>query len=330
MSTTSSPVSSHIVNGQREIHVNYGSRNRKVSSVKMPNLVTPSGAKVPPAWSNVWITNNPDSPLQATGRDSKGRRVYLYSAEHMGLAAAAKFSRLKLFGKAYNSLMKIIRRDMNYSEDALVLYLIAKTGFRIGGKSETHAAVKAFGASTLQCSHVAVTGDKLSFDFVGKKGIRVRKILKDKYLAGIVTRRCGYSFGPEIFGTTDRSVRAYLKSISAGSGFTVKDFRTYLATLTAFRKIKTMPAPANSREFKKYRKEVGQTVAAKLGNSAAIALNSYIAPEVFCSWQSGPDSPVSQVKNTQTSLWADFLACIRYDDSAKTQQINDSPKNLNR
>ncbi len=329
MSTTYSPVSSQIVNGPREIPGIYGSRNRKVFSVKVPNLVTPSGAKVPPAWTNVWITNDPDSPLQATGRDSKGRRVYLYSAEHMGLAAAAKFSRLKLFGKAYNSLMNKIRRDMNHSEDALVLYLIAKTGFRIGGKSETHAAVKAFGASTLQCTHVGVAGDKLSFDFVGKKGISVHKILKDKYLAGIVTRRCGDGFRPEIFGTTDRSVRTYLKSISAGSGFTVKDFRTYLATLTAFRKIKTMPAPANSREFKKYRKEVGQTVADKLGNSTAIALNSYIAPEVFCSWQSGPDSSVSQVKNTQTSLWTDFLACIHYNDSEKTHHINGSPKNRN-
>ena len=112
----------------------------------------------------------------------------------MGTAAAAKFSRLKAFGKAYNSLMKIIRRDMNYSEDALVLYLIAKTGFRIGGKSETHAAVKAFGASTLQCSHVSVSGDKLSFDFIGKKGIRVRKILYDKHLAQVISVRCGDSF----------------------------------------------------------------------------------------------------------------------------------------
>ena len=87
------------------------------------------------------MTTDPGSPLQAMGRDSKGRRVYLYSAKHMGTAAAAKFARLKAFSKVYQSLMKKVRKDMKKSEDALVLYLIAKTGFRIGGDTETHASV---------------------------------------------------------------------------------------------------------------------------------------------------------------------------------------------
>jgi DNA topoisomerase I len=323
MSTTSNSVSAP-AKGPREIPGIFGSRKEKIPSLKRVGLVTPSGAKVPPGWRNVWVTADPGSPLQATGRDSKGRRVYLYSAEHMGTAAAAKFSRLKVFAKAYNSLMKKIRRDMNDSEDALVLYLIAKTGFRIGGKSETHAAVKAFGASTLQCSHVSVSGDELSFDFIGKKGSRVRKILNDKHLAQVVAARCGHSFDPELFGTTDRSIRAYLRSISAGSGFTVKDFRTYLATLTAFRKIKTMPVPGSRRDLKKYRKEVGQTVADELGNSATIALNSYIAPEVFCAWQSGPGSQVSPVGKKPASRWGDLFECIHYNKVPGMHQINGS------
>jgi DNA topoisomerase-1 len=305
--------------------VNRSYQRSEIPAIRYNNLIkpmgyhfiTPSGAKVPPGWSNVWIASDSKSPLQATGRDSKGRRVYLYSAEHMGAAAAAKFSRLKAFGRAYLSLMNKIRRDMNYSEDALVLYLIAKTGFRIGGNSETFAAVKAFGASTLQCSHVGVEGHILSFDFIGKKGVRVRKLLKDKYLAQVITGRCGGSFDPKIFRTTDRSIRTYLNSISNGSVFTVKDFRTYLATLTAFRKIKKMPVPGSEQEFKRYRKEVGQTVAGELGNSTAVALNSYIAPEVFCPWNSASDSMAMQVKKTRTYLNADFLECIHYAQKVK-------------
>jgi len=42
-----------------------------------------------------------------------------------------------------------------------------------------------------------------------------------------------------------------------------------------------MPIPQNSREMKRYKKEVGKTVAQELGNSPSIALNSYVAPEVF-------------------------------------------------
>ena len=270
------------------------------------------------------MTSDPKNPLQAIGRDSKGRRVYLYSAEHTGMATAAKFSRLKAFAKAYLSLMKKIRRDMKISEDALVLYLISKTGFRIGGNSETLATVKAFGASTLKCSHVNVEGNKLSFDFIGKKGIRVRKVLKDNYLADAIAMRCEANFDHKIFRTTDEEIRTYLSSISESSKFTVKDFRTYFATLTAFRKIKTMPIPNNSREFKTYRKEVGQTVARELGNSTLIALNSYISPEVFCTWESSSASPIMKVGGKRSSLKGEFLECIHYDQEVNMEEYSDS------
>ena len=51
------------------------------------HLVTRSGVKVPPAWTDVWVATDSKSNVEATGRDSKGRRVYLYSAEHMGRSA---------------------------------------------------------------------------------------------------------------------------------------------------------------------------------------------------------------------------------------------------
>jgi DNA topoisomerase I len=296
-----------------EISGRPGSKHHKLFAAAGAALTTPSGAKVPPAWSDVWITTDPGNPLQAIGRDSKGRRVYLYSAEHMGKAAATKFARLKAFSKAYRSLIKKVRRDMKNSEDALVLYLIAKTGFRIGGNSETRAAVKAFGASTLNCSHVSIAGDKLFFDFTGKKGIRVRKVLKDNYLAQNINRVCAGDLDHKIFKTTDDKIRAYLNSISGGAEFTVKDFRTYFATLTAFRKIKTMPVPGNNRELKKYRKEVGAAVAEKLGNSTTIALNSYISPEVFCTWESGLVAPITNAGGNRSSMTGEFLECIHYD-----------------
>jgi len=115
-------------------------RHKKLFAPVGVKLTTPSGAKVPPGWRDVWMTTDSRSPVQAIARDSKGRWVYLYSAEHMGTAAADKFVRLRTFVKAYPSLLKRIKRDMKISEDALALYLIAQTGFRIGSDSETQAA----------------------------------------------------------------------------------------------------------------------------------------------------------------------------------------------
>jgi DNA topoisomerase I len=288
-------------------------RRKKLFAPSGTGLFSPSGARVPPAWTHIWITTDPGSPIQAIGRDSKGRRVYLYSVEHTGRAAAAKFSRLREFAKAYPSLVKKLRRDKKASEEALVLDLISKTGFRIGSDSETKASVKAFGASTLLCSHVQVEGTKLTFDFTGKKGVRVRKDLKDAFLARHLSVRCDGSTDRKLFRTTDDEVRAYLSSISKGAWFTVKDFRTYLATVTAFRKIKSMPVPSNQKEFKRFRREVGTVVAGELGNSPAIALKSYVSPEVFCAWQSGFLESVDQPGNKRSSLSDEFLECIHYD-----------------
>jgi DNA topoisomerase-1 len=306
-------------------------RHKQLFAATGAPLITPSGARVPPAWKNLWITTDPKSPIQAIGEDVKGRRVYLYSAEHMGTAAAAKFSRLRAFSKSYPSLIKRIRRDMKTSEDALVLYLIAKTGFRIGSNAETRAAIKAFGASTLKCSHVSVEGDKLTFDFTGKKGIRVNKVIKDAFLAGRIAGRCGGGTDNNIFKTTDGGIRAYLNSISKNPGFTVKDFRTFVGTLTAFRKINTMPVPKNGRETKRFKREVGKTVARELGNSPAIALNSYVSPEVFCAWESDWAVRKKKASNSPMSLTKEFLECIHYDQEVPVENSVDvtHPDNLN-
>ena len=269
---------------------------------KNTGLTTPSGAKVPPAWSDVWITDDSRSCIQATGRDSKGRKVYLYSAEYMGRAAAAKFTRLKAFIKVYPSMAKRFRHDMRTRDEALVLYLISKTGFRIGSDAE----------------------NRVSFDFTGKKGVRVTKTITDGFIAGEIGTRCRSSSDQSLFNTSDDKIRAYLYSIPGGSRFSVKDFRTYIGTLIAFRKIKAMPVPESGMEYKRYRKEVGEVVAKQLGNSRVIALKSYVSPEVFCSWDSKDKSGPEKVPGRAPSLKNEFLECIHYDQEVAMEEFHDT------
>lgn len=243
-------------------------KHKRQLAANANNLRTPSGGKVPPAWTQVWITSDPHSHIQAIGRDTKDRRVYLYSAEHMGRASAAKFSRLKAFTEVYPRLIKKIQRDKHISEEARALYLIAKTGFRIGSDSETRATVKAFGASTLKCSQVKVEGQ-------------------------------------------------------GSSKFTVKDFRTYLGTLTALQKIKHLPAPQSSSEYKKYREVVGESVARELGNSSSVALKSYVAPEVFCDWETRLPEPLKKFSGKST-LNRDFFECVHYDQEVPQEEYTDT------
>lgn len=241
--------------------------------------------KLPPGWTNVQLSKDPSSPLQATGQDSKGRTQYIYSEEHSGKAAAEKFDRVKAFVAKLPQLQKQIAADFTAGkEEAAVLHLISKTGFRIGSDSDTGAKVQAYGASTLKTSHAKVNGNKVAFNFIGKKGVQISQTVEDPALAAHVTAK--KAIGGRLFDTSDSKVRDYLGTIG-GKGFKPKDFRTAVAASTALEAINNHPTPTNRKEFETARKNVGKVVAAKLGNTHTVALASYIPPEVFRKWEAG-------------------------------------------
>ena len=167
-------------------------------------------------------------------------------------------------------------------------------------------------------------GDKVEFDFTAKKGVRVTKTLKDSFLATHLSSRCGRDADQKIFKTSEYHIRNYLRTVQHGDDFEVKDFRTYLATTIALRQIKKLPLPKNGREYKKLRKEVAETVARELGNTARIALKSYIPPEVFCRWEAGLASEKTSAQSRSGSTANDFMQCIYYDREVKMEEYRDN------
>ncbi len=244
--------------------------------LRLRKLAEKRGIKIPPQWQDIWVNNNEKAALQVTGKDTKGRKVYIYSAEHSEKSAAEKFNRLKDFVKDYPKLIGKIKGDLKKSEEAKVLYLIAKTGFRIGSDRDTKSKVQAFGASTLTSKHVKITGDTVSFDFVGKKGVRIKQSYKDKILVGILNKT------GKLFNTDDKQVRDYLKRIDGV--YKTKDFRTYVGTMTALEQVNKIPKPANEKERKIAITQVSKIVADKLGNTPIVSKQYYISPEVFDRW----------------------------------------------
>jgi len=72
---------------------------------------------------------------------------------------------------------------------------------------------------------------------------------------------------------------------SKTSGFKLKDMRTYHANDRAAEFIGSTRPPKTKQEFAKKRNEIGDRVAAELGNTRTMALNSYINPAVFSDWR---------------------------------------------
>lgn len=244
--------------------------------------------RVPPAWTRVHLSEDPDAALQATGFDAKGRQQYRYSAEHSESKAAEKFERVKSFTKALPRLRSKVERDMRsrdaeIREAASVVYLIDKTGFRIGSDKDTKGDVEAFGASTLKAEHVTIDGDSVTFSFTAKKGVRTEKNVTDPTLAKMLEPRLKNPDGA-LFDTDDGRVRRYLKD-RTGRGFTPKDFRTYQGTAMAYELVRDMAPPTTQKELKKAMKTVATSVAAHLGNTPTVSLKSYIAPAVWSRWK---------------------------------------------
>src|SRR3990167_5236738 len=152
---------------------------------------------IPPAWKGVVINLSTTAKIIATGTDVKGRACALYSKRHNKRKCLEKFGRAARFqAKLPEVVAKIkstVGKAMTHRKDKEavdVLYLISQTAFRVGGTSDTKADKTAYGAATLLGKHVVVNGgDTTSFDFIGKKGVRIRKTIHDPLIAKMVRAR---------------------------------------------------------------------------------------------------------------------------------------------
>ncbi len=240
--------------------------------------------RIPPAWTDVQITDDRGSALQVVGWDGKGREQRRYSREHTDAAAVAKFDRVRALQDAFPGIERQLRESAKSGDVAAgALLLIALTGMRPGSERDTGAERQAYGATTLQAQHIAVVGDTATFTFVGKSGKDLKLEVTDGDLAEVLqTALDGKAPGEQAFAASDSDLRSALKAVAPG--FKVKDLRTRLGTAIAQREVESMPEPLTDADRKRKMREVATTVSKALGNTPAIALNSYIDPTVFAGW----------------------------------------------
>jgi len=243
---------------------------------------------IPPAWTAVRISSDPRAPLQATGTDAKGRTQYMYSDRHKKSQSAAKFRRIKALEKRFDLVTRRLERDMKgrdrvNREHAQVAHLILDMGLRPGSEAD-RGDVQTYGATTLKGSHVKDNGKRL--EFIGKMGVPLDLPVDNPVLAQTLAERARQAGADgQLFpNVSDASLRAYVRKI-AGADFKTKDFRTLKGTKLANQLVEAAPVPTSKSAYKKAVRDVAEKVAKKLGNTAAIALQSYISPLIFAPWQ---------------------------------------------
>ena len=240
----------------------------------------------------MWISPNPGARLQATGIDAAGRKQYLYHARYRAARERAKFERLLLFAKGLPRFRARTTRHVRlgpYEPEwacAIAIGLINKAWFRVG--SDHHARrSRTYGVTTLTRRHVTVSDDEVTFCFRAKNRKLVRRTLRSAVLARGVTellelkgsRLFRFDRDGELVNLTSGLLNEYLGE-HLGNGFTAKDFRTWGGTLLAAVELERRGPPSNDGEARRSLAAVMRKVGDELGNTPAVARESYVSPVV--------------------------------------------------
>lgn len=251
----------------------------------------------PPGWTDVRVNPNPEGGLQAIGTDRKGRTVRAYSAEHRQEADKAKFEKLRALNERMPAIVKRIEEDAaDGNQAAIAALLIQRTGLRPGSTADTGAEEQAYGASTLKDEHVTIEGSMVRLTFVGKHGKRLNIPVEDEQLATILQERLDEDPGGELFQVDDAGIRTYLSGVQ--EGLRPKDFRTFLATATAYKLAREIEPPQDESSYRKAKRQIAERVSTLLGNTPTVALASYIDPSVFSEWAAVLKIKVEQAQTT--------------------------------
>jgi DNA topoisomerase IB len=264
------------------------------------------GLVIPPAWKEVWICPFPNGHIQAVGVDDAGRRQYIYHPVWRIQRDAAKFDRILQMAKKLPKARAVVAAHLIGDEGAdlvtrervmaCAVRLMDVGYFRVGSDeyAEEHGS---YGLTTLLKTHVRKKQDQLVFAFVGKSGIEHEIVVDDPHVGAVIDllrhRRGG---GDELLAFKDgrlwrdvtaEGVNAYLLELFGGD-VTAKDFRTWHATVIAATVLAENPNPGETKTARRMAiRQAVVEVSEYLGNTPAIARNSYVDPRVLDLYEDG-------------------------------------------
>lgn len=268
---------------------------------------------LPPAWRDVWISEDPDGHLQATGIDEADRKQYRYHPHWNLIRNQTKYYRLLTFSEALPLLRKQVEHDLkrkNFDLQkaiALVIKLMDKTCIRVGNQRYKikHGSS---GITTLDARCTTITGSQIRFKFTGKKGVKQDITLRDLPLARLVKQykempgRRLFQYITESGGRCSLNasqVNDYIREYT-GANFSAKDFRTWMGTVTAFEYLSQQEKYETQRQYIRTVNTCLDVVAAHLGNTRTVCKKYYVHPAVFRAYESSKIQKFLKKEVTET------------------------------
>jgi DNA topoisomerase-1 len=257
-----------------------------------------SALGIPPAYQAVWICPFANGHIQATGRDSKNRKQYIYHELWQEARKQQKFDLMISFGQAIFSIRKhinkILSKEPSLDKEQIIcaiLYLLDSSCIRIGNTIYAEEN-KTYGLTTLRKKHLVLKNNQASLDFEGKNS-KVWKInISNKKIVRLL-KKCEEIPGYELFKYQDQNktlniinsedINHYLKELTKHP-FSAKDFRTWVASRELFCRLLDF---THEEPTATYFKNAIKEVASLMGHTVTICKKSYIHPEILYWWQTG-------------------------------------------
>ena len=293
---------------------------------------------IPPAWDPVRINPRERGRLQAVGVDQLGRLQYIYHPSFAERQQRKKFAKIESFGAYLPKLREKTNRDIRMKGFprekvlAMMIRLVNSLYIRVGGEASAQT-FRTYGITTLRNDHFSIrNGCELVFDFVGKSHIQHRKVFVDKKMAALMGQLRRLGTNKKLFHYLDedgntRTIKPfelnnYLKETTAPE-FTLKDFRTWGASLLAATKLAELGPAETETQKKKNIVRAVKEVAEELGNTPAVCRSSYIHPAILKAYEKGITLAEFQPRNGHSirkvaRLEPDEKALIRFFKKLQT------------
>jgi len=255
---------------------------------------------VPPAYREVRYAPDPNSHLQAVGRDAAGRLQYRYHADWEKVREHRKAHRLAKLVAALPKIRRKVSMHLAGEEPtrefalSAVIELIARTAIRPG--NESYARLNGTrGATTLLKSNVTLEDDSVVLTFKAKGGKAVKKECNAAKLVraiGILRTLPGKRMfqyrdaGGAVRTVSTTTVNAFLREI-AGIKISLKDFRTLMASAVVLESLSRITPAASARGRRRQVLEAVRAAADELSNTPAICRKSYVHDTIVTAFEDG-------------------------------------------
>ena len=271
--------------------------------------------RIPPAWRDVHIDDNPRAPIQVWGFDARGRKQYKYHRRAVEKGELRKHYRVSQMAKDLPRIRQKLWNDLaegDYSRERIcagVVLLISQGWFRVGS-DRYEKENNSFGITTLRKSHVSREHDRIVFEYRGKRGIDHRQSVVHPKLIAFVEdlmttpgrRLFRYREGRTWTDLNSRDVNDYIEEIS-GFPYTAKDFRTWGGSLLAATVLSDLGPAASKTARNKNVVMAVRMVSADLGNTPAICRKSYVHPMILARYlRNGATIKVARRRNGAVSV----------------------------